>query len=257
MPIDYNKISADFVADLDLMQEQLVKKIEQGLRGNLSAIDLATLDAQIDFFEELNALGYESKVTEYIKNYDQVIIEIHNEAVKRGVVGVKGVIATDLELLALNEEIFLLDKGRLYTQQFKNAIYRSIIGGETLGELLPSLRSIPLTDSQLTIGLSTGINRFNRTATAKVYAETPNQRFKLQEDPLDERTRASCAGVIRHQPKGGWTKAEIDGGAATMVALAHMNETEHSPSEVELLRTNGYTFINAGFWNCRHDWMPI
>ena len=156
MPVDFEQITAQFADDLDKMQEQLIKRIEQSFRGELSAIDLARLDAQIDFFEELNALGYESKVTQFIGNYDEVVRQIHAEAIKRGVVGIVGDAALDLELLALNEEIFLLDKGRLYTQQFKNAIYRSIIGGETLGELLPTLRGIPLTDEQLIIRISTG-----------------------------------------------------------------------------------------------------
>ena len=256
MMIDYNQITSQFTDDLDKMQEQFVKRMEGAFRGDLSAVDLARLNAEIDFFEELNALGYNSKVTEMIGNYDEIVRLVHSEATRRGLTGIVGVAAQDLEILALNEEIFLLDKGRLYTQQFKNAIFRSIIGGETMGELLPTLRNIPLTDSQLTIGVSTGITRFQRTAVGRVYDEAPNQRFKLSDDPLDSKTRASCAAVIRHQPKEGWTRAEINAGQVTKIALEFLSETEYSPSERVFLQTNGYKWIEAGGWNCRHDWVP-
>ena len=249
---DFENISSQFINDLDKLQEDFIRRIEQGLKGNLSNIDLAELSADID---TLNLAGYDIKIGEYLKNYDDIIIAIHNEATARGLRGVVGAAAIDLEILANNEAIFLLDKGRLYTQEFKNALFRGIIGGESIGQILPSLRSIPLTDAQLTIGVSTGINRFQRTAFGKVYEEIPDQRFKLSENPLDIKTRASCKAVIQHQPKEGWTRKEINEGAATKIALQFMNETEHSPSERKFVMENGYTWVNAGFWNCRHDWL--
>ena len=179
MPIDIEQINSQFLNELDLLQEDFIKRIEQALKGDLSAAGIARLDAEIDFFQELRVLGFDDKLEEYLKGYDDGIREVHRDATKRGLSGIVGVTATDLDLLMDNEALFLLDKGRLYTQQFKNSIFRSIIGGETIGEILPTLRGIPLTDAQLTTGVTTGITRFHATATAKVFEESPDQKFVI------------------------------------------------------------------------------
>ena len=255
MPVDINKINTQFLNDLDKLQEDFVKRIEQALKGGMSDIELIRLNAEIDFFEELNKSGYSIKLEQYLKNYDQIAIEVHNQAKIRGLTGIVGVTAQELDLLADAEAIFYLDKGRLYTQEFKTAIFRNLIGGEPIGNIIPSLRSIPLTDAQLTIGVTTGISRFHATATAKVFEESPNQRFLLG-GPIDLKTRASCRAVLENQPKEGLTIAEIRDGAWTKLALENMNQFEHSPSEKKLVQEQGYTFINRGIWGCRHQPTP-
>ena len=255
MPIDFEKISSQFIDDLDKLQEDFIKRIEQALKGDLSAAGIARLDAEIDFFQELRVLGFDDKLEEYLKGYDDVIREVHRDATKRGLSGIVGVTATDLEILADNEALFLLDKGKLYTQQFKNTIYRSIIGGETIGEILPTLRAIPLTDAQLTTGVTTGITRFNAVATAKVFEESPDQKFVLA-GPLDGKTRASGRAVLLNQPKEGFTKAEVDGGSWTRLAKQFMGGFQPTPSEIKFVETNGYTFIERCGFNCRHQPQP-
>lgn len=233
MPIDFQNISDQFIGDLEKMQEQFIRRIEQLLKGRLDDITLAQLSAEIDFFAELNALGYETKLDEYLKGYDEIIKQVHKDALARGLSGIVGTTAADLDILATNETLFLLDKGRLYTQQFKNAIFRGVIGGETIGEILPALRNIPLTDAQLTTGVSTGITRFQASAVAKVFEESPEQRFVL-EGPLDGKTRDTCRNLLEKQPESGHTKAEIDEGAWTSLAKGT------------------YGFIDRGGFNCRH-----
>ena len=255
MPIDFEKISSQFIDDLDKLQEDFIKRIEQALKGDLSAAGIARLDAEIDFFQELRVLGFDDKLEEYLKGYDDVIREIHASATKRGLSGIVGVTATDLEILADNEALFLLDKGRLYTQQFKNSVFRGIIGGETIGEILPSLRGIPLTDAQLTTGVTTGITRFHATATAKVFEESPDQKFVIA-GPIDGKTRASCRAVLLNQPKKGFTKAEIDEGAWTRLAKQFMGGFQATPSEIKVVNNQGYTFIERGGFNCRHQPQP-
>ena len=255
MPIDFDEINSQFINDLDKMQEDFIKRLEQALKGELSDAALAQLDAEIDFFEELNKQGYELRVAKYIKNYDLIVVEIHKQAVLRGLSGVVGVTALDLEILIANEEIFLLEKGRLYAQQLKNAVFRNLIAGQPLGEILPTLSNIHLTDAQLTIEIDTATSNFEAVATAKIFEESPNQRFVLA-GPSDFKTRASCAAVLRHQPKEGFTKAEIDAGAWSKLALEFISEKEHSPSEVKTVQEQGYTFVKRGTFNCRHQPHP-
>lgn len=257
MPLNQEEILAPFIADLQRMEEELVKKIEIALKGGLTDISIAQLEAEINIFEELNALGYGNRIGEHLKNYDNIVLQIHQKAVDKGLTGLVGTSAVDLEVLIRNEEIFMLDKGRLYTSQFRGALFNSMINGQTIGETLTTLRGIPLTDAQLTVGLSTGMSRFYRTTTAEVYKDTPEQRFLLTPQPLDVKTRASCSAVIKHQPKGGWTKKEIDSGAATKTALEFLSEVEYSPSEREFVLTHGYNWLEAGGFNCRHEWEPI
>ncbi len=253
MPVDFQNISDQFIGDLDKLQVEFIKRIEQALKGNLSAAGIAALDAEIDFFQELRLLGFDDKLNTYLDGYDEIVKQIHSDAVKRGLSGVVGVTATELDILASNEALFFLDKGRLYTQQFKNSVFRSIIGGETIGQILPTLRAIPLTDAQLTTGISTGITKFHATVTAKVFEESPDQKFLIT-GPLDDKTRASCKAVLLNQPKEGFTKAQIDAGAWTKIAKQFMvNPTDSERKVVEL---QGYTFIERGGFNCRHTPKP-
>ena len=245
MPID--------ITQLDEVQARFIKRIQSLLPNNLGDVNLAQLDAQIDFFQELNASGYSDTLEDFFKEYDDVIKQVHLQATSRGLSGIVGVSATDLDLLANNEALFLLDKGKLYTQQFKNSIVRSIIGGETIGEILPSLKGIPLTDAQLTTGISTGIEKFHATATAKVFEESPNQKFRL-EGAIDGKTRASCRAVFENQPKEGLTKSEIDAGAWTKLAKQFM--VKPTDSERKVIDIQGYTFIERGGFNCRQQPQP-
>ena len=250
MAVNIEQINAQFLSDLNLLQEDFVKRIEQGLKGGLT---LAELD--IDFFDKLSALGFEDKFNQYFDGYDEIIKQVHADAVKRGLSGVVGATAIDLDILANNEALFVLDKAKLYTQQFKTSVIRSVIGGETIGEILPTLRNIPLIDPQLTIGIDTGISRFHATTTAKVFEGSPNQKFRL-EHPVDAKTRASCRAASLNQKKEGYTKAEIDAGAFTKLALENMTQFEHSPSEIKFVKENGYTFIVRGGYNCRGLFKP-
>lgn len=260
----YETAIAPFLSEIEKMEQELIKRVELfrktdlkriGSSYYLSEVDLIVLDAELDFFDELISLGYESKIQEYIQNYDTVVYNIHQEAIKRGVAGIVGTSIEDLEILAKNDEIFMLDKGRLYTQQFKNAIFRSIIGGKTIGELLLTLGDILLNYVDKTIAISTGISRFYATSTAKVFEESPKQKFRL-EGALDVKTRASCRAVFINQPKDGLNKAEIDAGAWTKLALKFMNQYEHSSREVKTIQERGYTFIERGGYNCRHQPKP-
>ena len=245
----------DFTQQLDEVQARFIKRIQGLLPANLGAVDLATLNAEIDFFKELNAAGYSDTLEQFLKEYDDIIIQVHQQATARGLAGIVGVTATDLDLLINNEALFLLDKGRLYTQQFKNSVFRSIIGGETIGEILPTLQAIPLTDAQLTTAVTTSITRFNATATAKVFEESPDQKFVIA-GPIDEKTRASCKAVLLNQPKEGFTKDEIDAGAWTRLAKEFMGSFKPTSSEIKVVETQGYTFIERGTFNCRHQPNP-
>ncbi|KKK80658.1 hypothetical protein LCGC14_2821280, partial [marine sediment metagenome] len=88
MAIASEKISSQFIDDLDKLQVDFIKRIEQALKGDLSAAGIARLDAEIDFFQELRVLGFDDKLEEYLKGYDDVIREVHRDATKRGLSGI-------------------------------------------------------------------------------------------------------------------------------------------------------------------------
>jgi hypothetical protein len=232
----------------------------------MSDIQLAQLNAELNIFEEMNALGYDSRITEFLNNYDDIVLQVHQQATQRGLAGIVGVTASDLEILATNNEIFMLDKGRLYASQFKSALLNSLINGQSIDETLSTLRGTPFTDAQLRTGVTQGITRFESSAIAKVFDESPEQKFRL-EGPIDAVIRASCHAVMVNQPKDGWTKKEIDGGSATKLALENMQQFEHSPSEVktvmggDIMRLIKNIYYKIKCWHykrkLRNNWIAI
>lgn len=231
---DFRHSTDVFLADLDKLQASFIKRIEQMLAAGLSNADLATLQAEIDFFAELEALGFNNKVRQYFNNYSQIVLDVNAMATTAGVAGIVGTTAIDLQILAENEALFVLDKGRLYTQQFKTALFSSIIGGQPVGEILPTLGNIALTDTQLNTAINTGISRFQATAVGKVFEDEPETRFVL-EGPLDNKTRDTCRRVLERQEPEGKTREEIDEGAWKALA-----------------EDDSYTFVNRGGFACRH-----
>ena len=234
MPLDYDKITSTLVDDLDRIEKGLITRIEAYLKTGIKDIPLAQLDAELDIFQVLNDLGYEGKVRQFFSNYDEIVKQLHNDAIKRGLNGIVGVTAQDLEIIANNNEIFALDKGRLYGSQFKSTLLEGVISGQPFNETIKLLQGTKLADTQLRVGLNQGITRFESIGIGKIYEEDPEQRFGLF-GPLDSVTRDECANALSIQPAEGWTRAEIDAGAAGA----------------------GYTWVDRGGYNCRHQWVPI
>ena len=253
---DFSNISDKFLAEIQAIEQQLLKRIEIMLTSGASPAELAEIISEIDFFEELQSLGYESAVTNYFDNYPDILRDIMTQAQRLGVTNVTAITAQDLELIEQIQADVLLGRAELYGKQLKSRLIQGILTGMQTKDVVAGLTDIPLTDNQLTVAVNTGVNEFNRIATAEVYLGKPEQRFILA-GPEDIRTRASCQSVLAYQPSEGWTKQQIDEGAVTKIVQQHASEFAKNLSELNNAVRTPYTFITAGGFNCRHDFIPI
>ena len=257
------KIIEQFLADLDKIESDLIKRIEIALkRGYFTDVELSQILSELDFYQELNNLGYSTKLEKYFENFDQILLDINKQAQARGLAGITGVAARDLDTLINVKASELLGKANQYALQLRSKLAENIIAGTPVKQIVESLKQIPLKDYQLTVAVNSGIAEFERTATAKAFEESPEQRFLLY-GPLDDRTRASCQAVLEYQDKKGYTKKEIDEGAATKLVKEHAEEFAVNkkgdiiPSALEQALENEYSFHGCGGFNCRHRWRPL
>lgn len=247
----------NFLSDIESAQKKLINKIELALKkGYFTDVELAQLSAEIDFYDELVKGGYSEGLEKYLTGYEEIAERIFNEARLRGVSGITSVSLADLDTLIDIKGEELLGKARLYGSQIKSALFNNLISGTPQNEIIESLSNIPLKDNQLIAAVNTGVAEFERTAMARIYEESPDQRFILV-GPKDVRTRASCEAVLNYQPKEGFTKKEIDEGAATELVKKHAIEFANNESDLKNSLKNPYTFADCGKWNCRHRWKPI
>ena len=82
---DFSNISDKFLIEIQAIEQQLLKRIEAMLISGASPAELAEIISEIDFFEELQNLGYESAVTNYFDNYPDILKDIMTRAQKLGV----------------------------------------------------------------------------------------------------------------------------------------------------------------------------
>lgn len=244
-----------FLNDIERIENQLIQRIKTGLSKGFTNVELAELSAQIDFFEELKRLGYTESLSKYIEGYDEIAKNILETARSRGV-NLATVNYQDLEILKLVKAEELLGKAQLYSRQLKTQLFNNIVAGTPINEIVSILQTeVPLRDNQLTAAVTTGINEYNRSATATVYKDSPEQRFILV-GPDDIRTRASCDAVLAYQPTEGFTIKQINEGAWTNIVKRHAKEFAKTRSELEQALKLPYTFTNCGGFNCRHDPRP-
>lgn len=242
----------ELLNNIDKIKEQLIARIK---KGNFTQVDVAQIVGQLDFFEELQSLGYGDLLEDYFKEYENVILRLKDEAIRLGVTDVSGTSLASLDSFIDVKFGELLGQAEQYSKQLKSELLKHIIAGTPLNEVADNLSEIPLTNTQLRVAVNTGISEFERIGMAKIYEDT-NVRFKLY-GPKDVRTRASCDAVLAQQPKNGWTKEEIDNGAATEIVKKHAKGFATSPSELEQALKNPYTFVNCGGFNCRHRWKVV
>jgi hypothetical protein len=252
-----------FLKDIELIEQQLIKRIEIALkRGYFSDVELSQISAELDFYQELNNLGYASKLEQYFENFDNLLLEINKQAQARGLAGITGVAARDLDTLIRVKGEELLGRANQYALQLRTKLFENIVAGTPVTELIKSLTEIPLRDYQLTVALNTGVAEFERAAIAKVYEESPEQRFILY-GVLDDRTRPACQAVLEYQDKKGYTKKQIDDGELTKIVKEHAEEFtqnakgETIPSLLKQALETDYTFQGCGGFNCRHRFRPL
>ncbi len=246
-------IEQELLDSIEKIRLQLIQRIA---KGNFNQVDIAQIVGQLDFFTELQSLGYGDLLEGYFGEYEKVILRLKDEAIKLGLTDVLGTSLASLDSFIDVKFGELLGRAEQYSKELKSELLKNIIAGTPLNEIADNLSEIPLTNTQLRVAVNTGISEFERIGMAKIFEDEPEVRFKLY-GPKDVRTRAACDAVLNQQPKNGWTKKEIDEGAATEVVKKHAKGFATSPSELEQALKNPYTFVNCGGFNCRHRWKVV
>ena len=262
------------VKDLEKIEAELLKRLDRAIKsGQLTKADLAQLSGEIDFFKELNKLGYSSKLEQHFEQYKSIVEEINRQAVNNGLRGLVGGSVGDLDNFLNLKAGELLGRAQLFANELKSGLMGNLIAGTPLKEIIGQLqKSTRLADYQLKVALTTGLKQFRSITTAKVYEDEPEVKYKLY-GPEDEKNRPTCAGVLKYQPKEGFTKAEIDAGAWTKLAKKGIQEFgakaktddpetgrvagELIPSLQRQLEEENYTFLETGGFSCRHEPLAI
>jgi hypothetical protein len=223
--------------DMEKIQTQLLKKIEKVL-GGLTVLDdagLATAFKQINFVDELNALGFPALLKKVKSSYDKSLIRnldvlTATQRTKQVATAVQAI-----EILSILDLTTISAGVTKYANELKTAMFRGLLTGQSSASIMEGLTATygvgkALTSSQQTALLNDTFARFNRTTTGKLFADVPEQKF-LYVGPDDNVTRPECSETIAIQGEG-MTMAEIESQAPV-------------------------AFGDGGGFNCRHEWIPV
>ena len=223
--------------DMEKIQTQLLKKIEKVL-GGLTVLDdagLATAFKQINFVDELNALGFPALLKKIKGSYDKNAIKSFDllKATQRTRQVATAVQA--VEILSILDLTTISAGVTRYANELKTAMFRGLLTGQSSASIMEGLTSTygvgrALSSKQQVALLNDSFARFTRTTTAKLFEDVPEQKFEYI-GPDDEVTRDVCAETLALQGEG-LTADEIE--SITPVS-----------------------FADGGGFNCRHEWIPV
>lgn len=221
--------------DMEKIQTQLLKKIEKVL-GGLTVLDdagLATAFKQIDFLDELNALGFPALLAKVKGSYDKNAIKSFDllkstQRTKQAATAVQAV-----EILSILDLTTISAGVTKYANELKTAMFRGLLTGQSSASIMEGLTSTygvgrALSSKQQVMLLNDSFARFARTTTAKLFQDVPEQKYEYV-GPDDEVTRDECVtGLVA----GELTADQI-------------------PTETNT------TIEGGGGFNCRHEWIPV
>lgn len=221
--------------DMERIQAALLKKIEKVL-GGLTVLDdagLATAFKQIDFLDELNALGFPALLKKIKGSYNKNAIKSFDllKATQRTRQAATAVQA--VEILSILDLTTISAGVTKYANELKTAMFRGLLTGQSSASIMEGLTSTygvgrALSSKQQVMLLQDSFARFSRTTTSKLFQDVPEQKFEYV-GPDDEVTRDECvtglvAGQITAEEIPTLTNTTIEGG---------------------------------GGFNCRHEWFPV
>lgn len=220
--------------EMSRIQGKLLNKIDKVLGGLVVLDEQSILVAfnQINFFDELTALGFPALLNKVKNSYDNQILA------SAGFLGNTtqntATAVASLQLLAQLDLTNISSGVTQYADEIKTAMFRGILTGASSATIMKGLSDTygvgkALTSSQQIALLNDSFARFQRTSALKVFEDEPNQIFRYS-GPLDDKTRDACRITLEKQGKG-FTAEEIDG-----------------------LEVGG---ADGGGFNCRHEWIPV
>lgn len=240
----------DLLIILQELEESFLLRM-RNLEG-LSDVQLVQFASQVDFFAELERAGLSDALTKIENDYQDIVSDLLKKAdglnVQIGTLNLN-----DLQDIASTDFRAILRSFESSAEQFRSKFLKGLITGQSTREIIEGMQNLGLPTNQLVAAVNTARDEFQATATARIFEDNPEQRFKLT-GPLDIKTRCQCRAVLEGQPKEGLTKSEIDAGAWTRIAKSNC------PKYIEQLtkgQTTEYTFVNRGGFNCRHWNEPV
>ena len=221
--------------EIQNIQQQLIDKLDNliiGL-GRVSDTELMQIAKQIDFFAEMEALGFTKLMNRVGKTFDDEIARVFAELSKRELGQVSAASIDALRELKNFEMTYLTNGVRQYSDQLKTAMLRGIITGESNIQIMNNINTTfgvgtYISSSETSFLINDAFSRFSNASRAKAFEEFPEVKFKYI-GPSDDKTREVCQRALQEPPL---TREEID-------ALGYID------------------FTNRGGYNCRHDWVRV
>ena len=221
--------------EIENIQQQLIDKLDNlvvGL-GRVSDTELMQIAKQIDFFAEMEALGFTKLMNRVGKTFDDEIARVFAELSKRELGQVSAASVDALRELKNFEMTYLTNGVRQYSDQLKTAMLRGIITGESNIQIMNNINTTfgvgtYISSSETSFLINDAFSRFSNASRAKAYEEFPEVKFKYI-GSNDDKTRDVCKRALQEEPL---TRKEID-------ALGYVS------------------FTDRGGYNCRHDWVRV
>ena len=221
--------------EIENIQQQLIDKLDNlvvGL-GKVTDTELMQIAKQIDFFAEMETLGFTKLMNRVGKTFDDEIARVFAELSKRELGQVSAASIDALRELKNFEMTYLTNGVRQYSDQLKTAMLRGIITGESNIQIMNNINSTfgvgtYISSSETSFLINDAFSRFSNTTRAKAFEEFPEVKFQYI-GTSDNKTREVCQRALQEPPL---TREEID-------ALGYVD------------------FANRGGYNCRHDWVRV
>ncbi len=227
--------SENFMSALGGIQNKLNDQLPT-LASRLSRLsddELAILARELDFFQELNRLGYSDALNDLMNEYDNTASKVFEQARSRGL-QVQVATAQNLELIKELDATTLLGRARDFSSRYKSELLRGVIAGESgrqIANRLTTTLGTELTSANLNLIVNDSFAKFSNSATFKAFADEPQTRYRYV-GILDNNTRDICREVLEDsQNSQGYTMEEI----------------------FDL----PVGFDDRGGFNCRHDWVVV
>lgn len=272
----------EFYDDIDKMGIRLfdnIQKMGTAIEG-FSETQLVRLARELDFFNELQEMGFNTSFENLMEGYDKEaegILKDMQKIVRARTAGAGADIllstanteriANQLEILRDLDGEVMLGQFKVETAKLKSELMRGIIAGEPAGVVGKRLSEewvnadgVPtLIGERARMIARDSFGQFSQTSTFNVFKDSPNQLFRYL-GSKDKKNRPSCRYFIDNQKnKKGWTRKEIEGIAKSMgnAKLPLPVYNNKSKTFVAKYQKAEFSLTKLGGPNCRHNFRPM
>ena len=272
----------EFYDDIDKMGIRLfdnIQKMGEAIEG-FSETQLIRLARELDFFNELQEMGFNTSFEKLMQGYDaeaEGILKDMQRVVQARTAGTGAEIllstanteriANQLEILRDLDGEVMLGQFKVETKKLKTELMRGIIAGEPAGVVGQRLSAewvnadgVPtLIGERARMIARDSFGQFSQTATFNVFKQAPDQVFRYL-GSKDKRNRTSCRYFLDNQKnKKGWTRKEIEDiakamGRGKLPLPVYDNKRKVF---VAIYEKAEFTLDRKGGHNCRHEFRPM